>query len=203
MHPDLFKLVGVAFPSYFVLLLSGFLFATAAGALWARRIGESADVIVNLGLAMLLAGSRGRILHVLVDGYFWDYVHLCTDPSRVDWPLDKGEWLPRRRRSLGCGAGVCHRHADCLRGEFLGGWPHLLRRADRRGRRRLVSAATRSVPLLEGGGHGGLRRTARAGLRPHGVPARGVLLRQRLRSALGDLVSVEERGERGRVHERQ
>ena len=59
VHPDLFKLFGVAFPSYFVLLLSGFLFATAIGALWARRIGESPDVIVDLGLAMLLAGVAG------------------------------------------------------------------------------------------------------------------------------------------------
>jgi phosphatidylglycerol:prolipoprotein diacylglycerol transferase len=92
VHPDLFRLFGVAFPSYFVLLLSGFLFATAAGALWARRIGESADVIVDLGLAMLLAGVAGaRVLHVIADGYFWDYVHLCTDPARVDWPLDKNE----------------------------------------------------------------------------------------------------------------
>lgn len=94
MHPDLFKLFGVAFPSYFVLLLSGFLFATAVGALWARRIGESPDVIVDLGLAMLLAGvAGGRIMHVLVDGYFWDYVHLCTDPSLVTWPLDRAECL--------------------------------------------------------------------------------------------------------------
>jgi len=30
VHPDLFHLFGVAFPSYFVLLLTGFLFATAA-----------------------------------------------------------------------------------------------------------------------------------------------------------------------------
>ena len=73
MHPDLFQLFGISFPSYFVLLLSGFLFATAAGALWARRIGESADVVVDLGLAMLLAGVVGaRLLHVVADGYFMD-----------------------------------------------------------------------------------------------------------------------------------
>ncbi len=117
MHPDLFRIFGIAFPSYFVLLLSGFLFATAAGALWARRIGESADVVVDLGLAMLLAGVAGaRLLHVLADGYFWDYVHLCTDPSKVDWPLDRadclspaygGAWDPVRS--------VCHpAGADCF-----------------------------------------------------------------------------------------
>jgi phosphatidylglycerol:prolipoprotein diacylglycerol transferase len=94
VHPDLFRLFGVAFPSYFVLLLSGFLFATAIGAAWAGRICESADVVVDLGLAMLLAGVAGaRLLHVFADGYFMDYVHLCIDPSRVDWPLDKAECL--------------------------------------------------------------------------------------------------------------
>jgi phosphatidylglycerol:prolipoprotein diacylglycerol transferase len=110
VHPDLFKLAGVAFPSYFVLLLTGFLFATAAGALWARRIGESADVIVDLGLAMLLAGvAGGRILHVLVDGYFWDYVHLCTDPSQVSWPLDKADCLSSAYDGVWDAArGVCH-----------------------------------------------------------------------------------------------
>ena len=81
-------------PSYFVLLLTGFLFATVMGAIWARRIGQDPDVIVDLGLAMLLAGvAGGRILHVLADGYFMDYVHLCTDPSKVDWHLDRAQCL--------------------------------------------------------------------------------------------------------------
>jgi len=117
VHPDLFRLFGVAFPSYFVLLLSGFLFATTVGALSARRIGESADAIVDLGLAMLLAGVAGaRILHVLADGYFWDYVHLCTDPARVSWPLDKGECLSSAYDGVWDAAkGVCHpKSADCF-----------------------------------------------------------------------------------------
>lgn len=89
MRTPLFTLLGVGFPSYFVLLLTGFLFATAIGVLWARRIGKNPDVVVDLGLSMLLAGvAGGRILHVLADGYFMDYVHLCTDPARVTWPLD-------------------------------------------------------------------------------------------------------------------
>jgi phosphatidylglycerol:prolipoprotein diacylglycerol transferase len=78
------------FPSYFVLLLTGFLLATVMGAIWARRVGQNPDVIVDLGLAMVLAGiAGGRILHVLADGYFWDYVHLCTDPSKVEWPVSR------------------------------------------------------------------------------------------------------------------
>jgi phosphatidylglycerol:prolipoprotein diacylglycerol transferase len=117
VHPDLFRLFGVSFPSYFVLLLSGFLFATAAGALWARRIGESADVIVDLGLAMLLAGVAGaRVMHVLADGYFWDYVHLCTAPSRVNWPLDKAECVSAAYGGVWDAAtGLCHpKNSDCF-----------------------------------------------------------------------------------------
>jgi len=81
-------------PSYFVLLLTGFVFATLMGAIWAKRIGQDPDVIVDLGLAMLLAGiAGGRLLHVFADGYFWDYVHLCTDPSKVEWHLDRAQCL--------------------------------------------------------------------------------------------------------------
>ncbi|MBW2264377.1 MAG: prolipoprotein diacylglyceryl transferase, partial [Deltaproteobacteria bacterium] len=52
----------------------------------------------------------------LADGHFWDYVHLCTDPLQVDWPLTKkqcldgpydGMWDPVER--------VCHpAYVDCL-----------------------------------------------------------------------------------------
>ncbi len=117
MHPDLFQLFGVPFPSYFVLLVSGFFFATAVGALWARRIGESADVVVDLGLAMLIAGVVGaRLLHVVADGYFWDYVHLCTDPSKVDWPVERAECLsPGYGGVWDAARSVCHPAAiDCF-----------------------------------------------------------------------------------------
>lgn len=90
MKGTLFTLFDVSAPAYFILLLTGFLFATAVGALWARRIGEDPDVIVDLGLACLLAGVvGGRILSVLADGYFWDFVHLCTDPMKVGREMDR------------------------------------------------------------------------------------------------------------------
>jgi phosphatidylglycerol:prolipoprotein diacylglycerol transferase len=96
VRPELFRVFEVGFPAYFVMLLSGFLFATTTGALWARRIGKDPDVIVDLGLACLLMGVvGGRILHVLADGYFWDYVHLCTDPSKVDWHIEQAECATR------------------------------------------------------------------------------------------------------------
>ena len=94
MQGQLFSFLGVPFPSYFVLLLTGFVFATVMGAVWAKRIGQDPDVMVDLGLAMLLSGvAGGRLLHVLADGFFWDYVHLCTDPGQVSWPFSKAECL--------------------------------------------------------------------------------------------------------------
>jgi phosphatidylglycerol:prolipoprotein diacylglycerol transferase len=104
------------FPSYFVLLLTGFVFATVMGAIWAKRIGQNPDVIVDLGLAMLLAGiAGGRILHVLVDGYFWDYVHLCTDPSKVAWPVTQAQCAKDYEGVWDALGNVCRpREADCF-----------------------------------------------------------------------------------------
>lgn len=110
MRPELFRLFDVGFPAYFVLLLTGFFFATAICAIGARRTGQNPDVMVDLGLAMLLAGVAGaRILHVFADGFFWDYVHACTDPSLVDWHITAGECSSAAYAGIWDGAkGVCH-----------------------------------------------------------------------------------------------
>ncbi len=92
MHGRLFSLLDTPFPSYFVLILVGFVFATTMGALWAKRVGQNPDVIVDLGLVALLSGFAGaRLLHVFADGHFMDYVHLCTDPALVDWHITQAE----------------------------------------------------------------------------------------------------------------
>ena len=116
MRGELFRVLDVAFPAYFVLLLVGFIFATAAGAAWARRIGQDPDVVVDLGLVCLLAGVvGGRLLHVIADGYFWDYVHLCTDPSLVDWKVEKALCTTRYQGVWDEAKGVCHPvQADCF-----------------------------------------------------------------------------------------
>ncbi len=125
MHGRLFTIdleslglnVQLPFPSYFVLLLTGFIFATLLGTLWARRVGHNPDVVVDLGLAMLLAGVAGaRLLHVLVDGYFWDYVHLCTDPSQVEWKITRQQCGSVDYPGIWDAAkAVCHaKERDCL-----------------------------------------------------------------------------------------
>src|SRR5690606_5343436 len=115
VHPNLFSLFDYQVSSYMLLIAVGFVFATAMGALWVRRVGQNPDVIVDLGLAAVVAGLVGaRLLHVLADGYFWDYVHLCTDPSRVAWPVLKSECLGRLNGLWDAEAAVCRpKHADC------------------------------------------------------------------------------------------
>ena len=115
MHPTLFSLFGYDVSSYMLLIAVGFVFATAMGAIWVRRVGQNPDVIVDLGLASVVAGLVGaRLLHVLADGYFWDYVHLCTDPGRVSWPVLKSECLGRLDGVWDAEAAVCHpKQADC------------------------------------------------------------------------------------------
>ena len=125
MHGRLFTLdlnsigidLTIPFPSYFVLLLAGFIFATLLGVLWARRVGQNPDVVVDLGLAMLLAGVAGaRLLHVFADGYFWDYVHLCTDPSKVEWKITRAQCLsPEYGGAWDMAQNVCRaKEQDCF-----------------------------------------------------------------------------------------
>ncbi len=118
MRPELFRLFEISFPSYFFLLVSGFMFATTMGVVWARRIGEDPDVIVDLGLFTLLVGGAGaRILHVFVDGHFMEYVHMCTDPSLVSHQMTKAECLdPKFYGGVWDAANqVCHpAAADCF-----------------------------------------------------------------------------------------
>ncbi len=119
MRPELFRQFGIAFPSYFVLLLTGFAFAGIAAALTTRREGLDPDVMIDLNLAMLLGGvAGGRLLHVLADGYFWDYVHLCTDPGAVDWKISQAQCLSSTAGYDGVWdavKGVCHpKSSDCF-----------------------------------------------------------------------------------------
>lgn len=117
MKPVLFQLFGIELPAYFVMLAIGLILATWLGARWIERLGLNKEVIFDLGLAMTIAGVIGaRILHVLADGYFWDYVHICTDPSRVSWRISRAQCLSREIDGIwDTVANVCHpRERNCF-----------------------------------------------------------------------------------------
>ena len=93
MLPSFGTVLGEVIPAYFTMLALGFGVATYMARRWAIRSGEAdPEVIIDAGLASLIGGIvGGRILHVLADGYFWDYVHLCTDPSLVGWQITRAQ----------------------------------------------------------------------------------------------------------------
>jgi phosphatidylglycerol---prolipoprotein diacylglyceryl transferase len=124
MH-SVFRIGPLDFPAYFTLLTVGLALAILLA--WHRspRVGINPDRFLDLGLLMVVTGVIGaRLLHVLADGLFWDYVHLCTDPLQV-----KGFRLPSGRPCASaseCAAlslgelchpeqGTCHPGRDCLR----------------------------------------------------------------------------------------
>jgi phosphatidylglycerol:prolipoprotein diacylglycerol transferase len=113
MYPSFGALFGEPISAYFTLLLVGYALAIAYVARWAKRSGLDVQAVVDCGLASVIGGIvGGRLLHVLADGYFWDYVHLCTDPAQVAFRIAReqcdalpGSW----------DHGVCHpAFADCF-----------------------------------------------------------------------------------------
>ncbi len=117
MLPVFGRIFSEPIPAYFALVALGFTAATFLGARWAKRSGLDHDVIIDLGLLSVLAGVAGaRLLHVVADGYFWDYVHLCTDPERVVWHSVSS---PAECQQLGgawdSAGSCCHaQERDCL-----------------------------------------------------------------------------------------
>ncbi|MCP4199583.1 MAG: prolipoprotein diacylglyceryl transferase [Proteobacteria bacterium] len=102
-------------PSYFAMVTMGFIVATMIIRRFAAQHGLDKRLITDFIIWMALWGLLGaRILHVIADGHFWDYVNICRDPSLVDWKVDlrecralEGVWDAAR--------GICHpAEAYCL-----------------------------------------------------------------------------------------
>lgn len=92
MLPNFGEVLGEPIPAYFTLLMLGFGIAIYSVVRWSKRVGLDHNSIIDAGLASILGGIiGGRILHVLADGYFMDYVHLCTDPSKVAWQITQAQ----------------------------------------------------------------------------------------------------------------
>jgi phosphatidylglycerol---prolipoprotein diacylglyceryl transferase len=115
VYPVLFSILGEPVPAYFVLLLLGFACATWVQMRLAKASGLSGDSMIDLGIAMLIWGIVGsRLLHVLVDGHLMDYVHLCTDPSQVLWPVTERE-CATYEGAWDAALKTCHaRERDCF-----------------------------------------------------------------------------------------
>ncbi len=126
MH-DTFVVFGIPFPAYFTLLMGGYTFLVWVAHRDAPRLGIDGNDLLDLAMVLIIAGIIGaRLLHVAADGFFMDYVHLCTDPFAV-----KGEVLPKGKKcavdddclplaargyeSCDPSTGVCHQARDCLR----------------------------------------------------------------------------------------
>jgi phosphatidylglycerol:prolipoprotein diacylglycerol transferase len=74
----------VSFPSYFTLLALGFMAAMWLTTRRARRIGMDEVRVLDTNLWMFFWGLVGaRVLHLIADGHFDEYVHMCTDPKLV------------------------------------------------------------------------------------------------------------------------
>ena len=98
MHPVFLKfnlpvLGEVRFDAYMTLLVLGFTLAIWLARRAEDRSGRNGDRIVDLGIWMLVFGVIGaRILSVLADGKFEDFVHLCTDPKLVEPADSYAKW---------------------------------------------------------------------------------------------------------------
>ena len=103
-------------PAYFVMLMAAFAACTWFGVRWAKQEKLDHEVVIDLSLASIITGVAGsRLAHVLFDGFFMDYVHLCTDYHLVDWHITQAqcasEWV---QGSWDAAGNVCHpTQQDC------------------------------------------------------------------------------------------
>lgn len=124
MHPA-FDIGLTQLPAYFTLLMVGFTLAILLAHREGLKKGLDGNTILDLGLLMLVCGLVGaRILHVLADGQFWDYVHLCTAPEKVPaLAMGPGLRCATDAQCLDAGlgdlcetaTGLCRQRQDCLR----------------------------------------------------------------------------------------
>jgi phosphatidylglycerol:prolipoprotein diacylglycerol transferase len=102
-------------PSYFSMVTIGFILATVLIYRWAKDNGIDPKLMIDFIIWMALWGVLGsRILHVIADGHFWDYVNVCRDPSLVDWKVDMRE-CKALQGVWDSAKGVCHpSETNCL-----------------------------------------------------------------------------------------
>jgi phosphatidylglycerol---prolipoprotein diacylglyceryl transferase len=124
MHPT-FDLGFTTLPAYFTLLMIAITTAVlVAHAEWIKKHVDG-NFMLDLGLLMMVCGLLGsRILHVIADGHFMDYVNLCVDPAALESLKLAGSALctsDQQCLNAGLGdlcltdSGACGQSRDCLR----------------------------------------------------------------------------------------
>jgi phosphatidylglycerol---prolipoprotein diacylglyceryl transferase len=125
VHPT-FHVGPLDFPAYFTFLTFGYLLAVMLA--WRETLrmdGVDPNKFLDLSIVMLVTGLLGaRLLHVIADGHFQDYVNLCLDPLLIEGKhlpgrvpcIENAECLSADKGEL-CNlvTGTCHPGRDCLR----------------------------------------------------------------------------------------
>ena len=71
-------------PSYFVMLTLSFMIGAWMTRREAPRLGLDRERVLDLSIYIVVASIVGaRLLHVIADGHFHDYVNLCVDNFKV------------------------------------------------------------------------------------------------------------------------
>jgi phosphatidylglycerol---prolipoprotein diacylglyceryl transferase len=71
-------------PSYFVMLTLSFIVGSLMARREAPRLGLDRERVLDLCIYIVVAAIVGaRLLHVIADGHFHDYVNLCVDNFKV------------------------------------------------------------------------------------------------------------------------
>lgn len=83
-HVEIPLLGPLNFPAYFTMLTISFCIGMWMSYREAPKLGMDRERILDMDLLIVVWAIIGsRVLHVIADGHFWDYVHLCTDPVKV------------------------------------------------------------------------------------------------------------------------
>ena len=119
-----FDLGFTTLPAYFTLLMVAITSAIlVTHAEWLRKRTDG-NFMLDFGLLMMVCGLLGsRLLHVIADGHFMDYVNLCVDPAALEpLKLAASQLCSTDQQCLNAALGdhclengACGQYRDCLR----------------------------------------------------------------------------------------
>ncbi|MDA3865074.1 MAG: prolipoprotein diacylglyceryl transferase [Deltaproteobacteria bacterium] len=114
----------ITFPAYFTALALAFLVGLILLERAARKLNINPLRLYDMGVLIILVSLLGaRLLHVVADGQFTDYVNLCVDPVKVEVPVGPGgPDVAKCFSDAQCGSGFlcdktssrCYPQRDCF-----------------------------------------------------------------------------------------